>query len=74
MDIKSRGYLLVCGKHAQTKGYVKAKILRMTYDPEGAIAVLKEGLNPEKPGHFVQADALASDLFYNEAIVNNGNL
>ncbi|EJD00340.1 uncharacterized protein FOMMEDRAFT_142311 [Fomitiporia mediterranea MF3/22] len=36
----------------------RAKILRMTYDPEGAIAVLQDGLRPERPGHFQQADAL----------------
>lgn len=39
-------------------GNKKAKILRMTYDPDGAISVLKDGLRPERPGHFVQADAL----------------
>ena len=32
----------------------------MTYDPEGAISVLQDGLRPDKPGHFQQADALVS--------------
>ncbi|KAI5121532.1 hypothetical protein M0805_002592 [Coniferiporia weirii] len=36
----------------------RAKILRMTYDPEGAISVLQDGLRPERHGHFQQADAL----------------
>ncbi|KAH8111665.1 outer membrane protein Iml2/Tetratricopeptide repeat protein 39 [Phellopilus nigrolimitatus] len=36
----------------------RAKILRMTYDPEGAIAILQDGLRPERVGHFQQADAL----------------
>lgn len=34
----------------------------MTYDAEGAINVLKDGLEPEKVGHFQQAEALVSHL------------
>ncbi|KAL6298596.1 hypothetical protein BKA93DRAFT_830556 [Sparassis latifolia] len=36
----------------------RAKILRMTYDPEGAIAILQEGLQPNRPHTFSQADGL----------------
>ncbi|KAF5347916.1 hypothetical protein D9756_010118 [Leucocoprinus leucothites] len=36
----------------------KAKILRMTHDPDGTIRVLQEGLNPERPWSFAQADSL----------------
>ena len=34
----------------------------MTYDPEGAIDVLKEGLKQGKVGNFQQADALVRDI------------
>lgn len=37
---------------------LQAKILRMGYDALGAIKVLEEGLSPERPHTFVQADAL----------------
>jgi hypothetical protein len=30
----------------------------MTYDPDGAIEVLKDGLKPDRSGYFQQADAL----------------
>ncbi|ETW86282.1 hypothetical protein HETIRDRAFT_471663 [Heterobasidion irregulare TC 32-1] len=36
----------------------QAKILRMTHDAEGAIRVLRGGLDPARPSVFVQADAL----------------
>ncbi|KLO11975.1 hypothetical protein SCHPADRAFT_876147 [Schizopora paradoxa] len=38
----------------------RAKILRMTYDPDGAITVLQKGLSVDRPenGHFRQADAV----------------
>ncbi|GLB39315.1 putative protein of unknown function (DUF3808) [Lyophyllum shimeji] len=36
----------------------RAKILRMSYDPEGAIQVLREGLRPDRPHSFAQADTL----------------
>ncbi|PCH37913.1 hypothetical protein WOLCODRAFT_135919 [Wolfiporia cocos MD-104 SS10] len=36
----------------------RAKILRMSYDTQGAIKVLQEGLKPERPHTFVQADGL----------------
>ncbi|KAH9945781.1 outer membrane protein Iml2/Tetratricopeptide repeat protein 39 [Epithele typhae] len=36
----------------------RAKILRMSYDPEGAIKVLQGGLDPGKAHTFEQADAL----------------
>ncbi|KAF8498327.1 outer membrane protein Iml2/Tetratricopeptide repeat protein 39 [Gautieria morchelliformis] len=36
----------------------RAKILRMSYDPDGAISALQAGLAPERPHSFVQADAL----------------
>ncbi|KZT09584.1 uncharacterized protein LAESUDRAFT_741851 [Laetiporus sulphureus 93-53] len=36
----------------------RAKILRMSYDTEGAIKVLQEGLKPERPHTFAQADGL----------------
>lgn len=37
---------------------LQAKILRMGYDALGAIKVLRDGLSPERPHTFVQADAL----------------
>lgn len=37
---------------------LQAKILRMGYDALGAIRVLRDGLSPERPHTFVQADAL----------------
>ncbi|KAI0672830.1 outer membrane protein Iml2/Tetratricopeptide repeat protein 39 [Trametes maxima] len=36
----------------------RAKILRMSYDPEGAIKVLQDGLVPGRPHTFAQADGL----------------
>lgn len=36
----------------------RAKILRMTYDPEGAIEALKRGLDPGRPHSFAQADTM----------------
>ncbi|KAI0807804.1 hypothetical protein C8Q74DRAFT_1443558 [Fomes fomentarius] len=36
----------------------RAKILRMSYDPEGAIKVLQGGLAPDMPHTFAQADGL----------------
>ncbi|KAG5650191.1 hypothetical protein H0H81_000362 [Sphagnurus paluster] len=36
----------------------QAKILRMSYDPEGAIHVLREGLRPDRTHSFAQADTL----------------
>ncbi|OBZ65787.1 Mitochondrial outer membrane protein IML2 [Grifola frondosa] len=36
----------------------RAKILRMCHDPEGAIKVLQDGLQPNRPHTFVQADGL----------------
>ncbi|KAF5378316.1 hypothetical protein D9615_008805 [Tricholomella constricta] len=36
----------------------RAKILRMSYDPDGAIRVLREGLRPGRPHSFAQADTL----------------
>lgn len=36
----------------------RAKILRMSHDPEGAIQALQEGLAPDRPHIFRQADAL----------------
>ncbi|TFK33083.1 outer membrane protein Iml2/Tetratricopeptide repeat protein 39 [Crucibulum laeve] len=36
----------------------RAKILRMSHDAEGAIRVLEEGLKPERPHSFAQADTL----------------
>ncbi|KAA1469289.1 hypothetical protein DENSPDRAFT_864071 [Dentipellis sp. KUC8613] len=36
----------------------RAKIMRMNYDAEGAIKVLQDGLKPDRPSVFVQADAL----------------
>ncbi|CCL99980.1 uncharacterized protein FIBRA_02005 [Fibroporia radiculosa] len=36
----------------------RAKILRMSYDTEGAIQVLQDGLKPDRPKTFVQADGL----------------
>ncbi|PIL24330.1 hypothetical protein GSI_14083 [Ganoderma sinense ZZ0214-1] len=36
----------------------RAKILRMSYDPDGAIKVLQEGLAPGLPHTFAQADGL----------------
>ncbi|KAF9449736.1 hypothetical protein P691DRAFT_774496 [Macrolepiota fuliginosa MF-IS2] len=36
----------------------KAKILRMTHDPEAAIKVLQDGLKPDRPFSFAQADSL----------------
>ena len=36
----------------------------MTYDPDGAIEILKDGLSPKHPGHFVQADALVCPYSY----------
>ncbi|KAL5513993.1 hypothetical protein ACEPAG_2754 [Sanghuangporus baumii] len=36
----------------------RAKILRMSYNPQGAIDVLQDGLRPDRPGRFQQADAL----------------
>ncbi|KAF8575789.1 hypothetical protein K439DRAFT_1419445 [Ramaria rubella] len=35
-----------------------AKILRMSYDPDGAISTLQAGLAPQRPHSFIQADAL----------------
>ena len=43
---------------AQLIAINQAKILRMTFDPDGAIDVLNDGLRPERPGYFRQADAL----------------
>ncbi|KAI0822776.1 outer membrane protein Iml2/Tetratricopeptide repeat protein 39 [Trametes gibbosa] len=36
----------------------RAKILRMSYDPDGAIKVLQDGLVPGRPHTFAQADGL----------------
>jgi len=36
----------------------RAKLARMTYQPEKAIEILKRGLDPERPIKFVQADSL----------------
>ncbi|OSX65485.1 hypothetical protein POSPLADRAFT_1134175, partial [Postia placenta MAD-698-R-SB12] len=36
----------------------RAKILRMSYDTEGAIKVLQDGLKPDRPQTFAQADGL----------------
>ncbi|KAH9901427.1 outer membrane protein Iml2/Tetratricopeptide repeat protein 39 [Cubamyces lactineus] len=36
----------------------RAKILRMSYDPDGAITVLQDGLKPGRPHTFAQADGL----------------
>ena len=36
----------------------RAKILRMSYDPEGAIRVLQDGLKPDRPHSFREADTL----------------
>ncbi|KAH9843146.1 outer membrane protein Iml2/Tetratricopeptide repeat protein 39 [Rhodofomes roseus] len=36
----------------------RAKILRMSYDTQGAIKVLQDGLKPERPHTFAQADGL----------------
>ncbi|CDO73644.1 hypothetical protein BN946_scf185014.g114 [Trametes cinnabarina] len=36
----------------------RAKILRMSYDPDGAIKVLQDGLKPGHPHTFAQADGL----------------
>ncbi|RXW20654.1 hypothetical protein EST38_g5215 [Candolleomyces aberdarensis] len=36
----------------------RAKILRMTHDPDGAIRVLKDGLRPERTHSFAQADMM----------------
>ncbi|KAL1944788.1 hypothetical protein VTO73DRAFT_3218 [Trametes versicolor] len=36
----------------------RAKILRMSYDPDGAIKVLQDGLAPGRPHTFAQADGL----------------
>lgn len=36
--------------------------MRMGYDAEGAINVLKDGLKPERTHSFVQADMLVSDV------------
>ncbi|KAF9524468.1 outer membrane protein Iml2/Tetratricopeptide repeat protein 39 [Crepidotus variabilis] len=36
----------------------RAKIKRMAYDAEGAIRVLEDGLKPERPRSFVQADIM----------------
>lgn len=36
----------------------KAKILRMSYDADGAIQVLQDGLKMEKKNRFKQADSL----------------
>ncbi|KAF4615660.1 hypothetical protein D9613_012532 [Agrocybe pediades] len=36
----------------------RAKIMRMAYDAEGAIKVLQEGLKPDRPHAFGQADTL----------------
>jgi hypothetical protein len=41
---------------------VQAKILRMSNDPQGAIAVLQRGL--EAPQTFVQADTLVSYILF----------
>ena len=36
----------------------RAKILRMSYEPEEAIKVLKDGLKPERQHTFAQADMM----------------
>ena len=36
----------------------QAKILRVTHDPDAAIAVLQDGLKSDRPSTFRQADAL----------------
>ncbi|PSR77603.1 hypothetical protein PHLCEN_2v7793 [Hermanssonia centrifuga] len=36
----------------------RAKLLRMSYDTEGAIKVLQDGLKPDRPHSFLQADGL----------------
>jgi hypothetical protein len=41
---------------------MQAKILRMSNDPQGAIAVLQRGL--EAPQTFVQADTLVSYMLF----------
>lgn len=40
----------------------QAKILRMSFDAEGAIQVLQDGLAPGRPHTFVQADGLVSGV------------
>jgi hypothetical protein len=40
----------------------KAKILRMSGDSDGAIQVLRQGLAPDMPHTFAQADMLVSYL------------
>lgn len=40
--------------------FLQAKILRMSYDPDGAIKVLQDGLAPGRPHTFAQADGLVS--------------
>jgi hypothetical protein len=46
----------------------------MSYDAEGAIRVLQEGLGPERPHLFKQADALVSNppfVLWPEEVLNN---
>lgn len=42
---------------------IKAKILRMSYDPEAAIRVLQDGLKPDRTYVFREADTLVRSLF-----------
>lgn len=42
----------------------------MTYDPEGAIRVLQDGLKPDRQHAFREADTLVSS-FLSEFILNN---
>ena len=42
--------------------FLQAKILRMSYDADGAIQVLRDGLKMEKKNRFKQADSLVIPL------------
>lgn len=42
----------------------QAKILRMTQDPDAAIAILQDGLKPDRESTFQQADALVCYSYY----------
>lgn len=51
---------------------LQAKILRMSYDPDGAIKVLQDGLAPGRTHTFAQADGLVSIAYLDEAISCEG--
>lgn len=44
------------------QSWTQAKYLRMSYDAEGAINVMLNGLNMDRPKSFQQADGLVSSL------------